>query len=160
MRVKDLMTKQVSTVRAGEPSSTALRLMWDCDCGSLPVLDGDGKVIAVVTDRDIAMTALFRDAWPSALPVSEAMSKKILCCSPDDSVSAAEHIMREHQIRRLPVLDLEGRLVGVLSMADIARTAAERGHQKEVAPEEVTDLIADVCSPRRARKSTYAGKEH
>jgi CBS domain-containing protein len=161
MRVKDLMTKQVSTIRAGEPSSAALRLMWDCDCGSLPVLDDDGRVIAVVTDRDIAMTALFRDAWPSALPVSQAMSKNVYFCSPEDSVTSAEEIMRAHQIRRLPVMDVEGRLVGVLSMADIVRRAAgEKGRKKEVIPEEVTALLADACSPRQPRKATYAGGGH
>src|SRR5262249_48183923 len=132
MKVRDLMTSQVATVRASEQSSTALRIMWDCDCGSLPVVDEAGRAIAVVTDRDIAMTSLFRDAPPSALPVSEAMSKRIHFCMPDDSVASAEQIMRGNQIRRLPVIDSERRLVGVLSLADVVRHVADRNRRSEV----------------------------
>src|SRR4051794_38298456 len=70
MRVEEMMTKQVATVLADEPASPALRLMWDCDCGVLPVLDDQGRVTAVVTDRDLAMTAMFRDLPPGALRVA------------------------------------------------------------------------------------------
>jgi CBS domain-containing protein len=156
MRVKELMTRQVATIRRGEPSSAALRTMWDCDCGSLPVVDDEGKAIAIVTDRDIAMTALFRDATPNALPVAEAMSKNIHFCAPEDSVSAAEQIMRANQIRRLPVLDGERRLVGVLSMADIVRSAADKTLRKEMIPEEVTATLAHICSPRSPSETSAA----
>jgi CBS domain-containing protein len=154
MRVNELMTKHVATIRSGDTASEALRMMWDCDCGSLPVIDDDSKAIAIVTDRDIAMTALFRDLPPSALRVSEAMSKDIQSCAPDDSVASAEQIMRAHQIRRLPVLDGERRLVGVLSMADIVRSAARKGQRKGVAAQEFTESMADICSPRSVRETS------
>jgi CBS domain-containing protein len=148
MRVEELMTKEVATIRPDEPSSAALRLMWDCDCGSLPVVDDEGKAIAIVTDRDIAMTALFRDAPPSALRVSEVMSKNLHFCTPGEGVTSAEKIMRAQQIRRLPVLNGERRLVGVLSMADIVRSAADKRRRKDVVPEDVTAILADICAPR------------
>jgi CBS domain-containing protein len=132
--------------------------MWDCDCGSLPVLDEDGRVIAVVTDRDVAMTALFRDSPPSSLPISQAMSKDIHFCRPDDNVSSAEQIMRTCQIRRLPVLDDDRHLVGLISMADIVRrTAADRGSRRDMVLDEVTATMAEICTPRsRGHQSAEA----
>ena len=94
--------------------------MWDCDCGAVPVIDDDGRAIAVVTDRDICMAALMRDRAPSAIPVAEAMSRDLKSCGPDDEVATAEEIMRAHQIRRLPIVDRDRRPVGMLSLADPA----------------------------------------
>jgi CBS domain-containing protein len=150
MRVEDLMTRQVATVRESDPASEALRLMWECDCGSVPVISEDGRARAIVTDRDIAMTLRFRDSAPSVVSVSDAMSKILHSCAPSDSIAAVEEIMRKHQIRRLPVLDGDGRLVGVISMADIVRTAADQRYQ-EVVPAEFTAIFAEICSPRPSR---------
>ena len=150
MKVQDLMTNRVATVRPNDPTSAALHLMWDYDCGSLPVVDDNGRVVALVTDRDIAMTALFRDAAPSVLRVSDAMSRDLYACAPSDSVASAEETMRANQIRRLPVVDREGRLLGVLSLADIVRNAADRRRQ-DVIPEEFTTIFAHICLPRPPR---------
>ena len=91
MHVSDLMTRNVATVRSSDSLATAARLMWDCDCGSLPVLSDGNQVSAVITDRDICMTALFQDKALSAIQVAQAMSKKLHFCAPDDSVSSVEH---------------------------------------------------------------------
>src|SRR5690348_16991337 len=107
MKIRDLMTRRVASVRASDSTAVAARLMWDCDCGAVPVLDDEGRVIAMITDRDICMAALMRDRAPSAIPVSEAMSRDLQTCQPDDDVSAAEQVMREHQIRRIPIVDRE-----------------------------------------------------
>jgi CBS domain-containing protein len=151
MRVQDLMTRQVATVRESDPASEALRLMWECDCGSVPVIGEDGRARAIVTDRDIAMTLRFRDSAPSVVSVSDAMSRLLHSCAPNDSIAAAEEIMRKHQIRRLPVLDGDGRLLGVISMADIVRTAADQERQ-EVVPTEFTAIFAEICAPRTSRE--------
>lgn len=145
MKVKELMTKQVATVKASEPQIIALRTMWESDCGSLPVMDDEGRVVGVITDRDIAMALCFRDASPSSLLVSEAMSKELHSCSPGDSLDAAEKIMRTNQIRRLPVLDGDHRLVGLLSTADLACKAARSG---DGLSKSVTAVFSDICSPR------------
>jgi CBS domain-containing protein len=154
MKVSDLMTRQVATVRANDSAAIAARLMWDCDCGSLPVLDEGNQVSAIVTDRDICMAALFQDRNLSAIPISRAMSKTIQFCGPDDSITSAEQIMRAYQIRRLPVLDTERRLLGILSLADIVRaTDREKGRKKEMIPEEVTATLADICTRREASQA-------
>ena len=151
MKIRDLMTKQVATVRATDSTAVAARLMWDCDCGAVPVLDGDGRAIAMITDRDICMAALMRDGAPSAIPVSEAMSRTLRFCTPDEAVSTAEGIMRTYQIRRIPIVDKDRRPIGMLSLADIVR-ATERNKKKtgrttkKVAPAEVAGTLADICA--------------
>jgi CBS domain-containing protein len=148
MKIRDLMTKPVASVRASDSTAVAARLMWDCDCGAVPVLDDDGHAIAMITDRDICMAALMRDRAPSAIPVSEAMSRGVYCCGPDDDVSSAERVMRAQQIRRIPIVDGERRPLGLLSLADIVRaTDHQRGRGAvEVAPEEVAVTLADICA--------------
>jgi CBS domain-containing protein len=149
MKVSDLMTSQVATVRSNDTCSTAARLMWDCDCGSLPVVGDGNQVSAIVTDRDLCMAALFQDRALSAIPVSQAMSKDLKVCGPDDSVTTAERIMRTHQIRRLPVIDGERRLLGILSLADIVRaTERDKGRKREMIPEDFTATLADICTRR------------
>jgi CBS domain-containing protein len=147
MKVKELMTKQVAIINATDAASTALKVMWDCDCGALPVVDEQSRVVAVITDRDIAMTALFRDTPPSALTVSDAMSHEIHYCSPDDDVLTAEQLMRSQQIRRLPVLSGDQHLAGILSLVDVVRSAAGRGRPR-AGSEEIAAVLADICTPR------------
>src|SRR4051794_41303267 len=119
MRVRDLMTTDVACVRSSDPASRAAHMMWERDCGSLPVVDDGDRAVAIVTDRDLCMAALFQDSPLSAFPVSRAMSDRLHACGPDDAVNAAEKTMRAHQIRRLPVVDSDRKLLGVLSIADI-----------------------------------------
>ena len=148
MKIRDLMTKHVASVRATDSTAVAARMMWDCDCGAIPVLDDEGCVIAMVTDRDICMAALMRDRAPSAIPVSEAMSNDLQFCEPDDNISAAEQMMRAHQIRRIPIVDRERRPVGVLSLADIARASDHHKGRgtRPVGPEEVAVTLAEICT--------------
>ncbi len=153
MKVRDLMTKNVASIRASEQLSAAAKLMWDCDCGALPVLDDMGvRTIGMLTDRDICMAAWMQDRPPSAIPVLHAMSQALVRCAPDDSISVAEDTMRSKQIRRLPVLDGDGRLVGIISLADIAREVERerRRGAREVAPDEVSTTLASICEPRQA----------
>ena len=126
MRVSDVMTRDVSCCSAYDSLSTAARLMWDRDCGSVPVLEPDtGKVIGMITDRDICMATVLQDRAPGAITVREAMSDELHACSPEDTIVHAERTLRDNQIRRVPVLDRNGRLVGILSLADIVRVAGQ-----------------------------------
>jgi CBS domain-containing protein len=152
MKVKEVMTTSVAAVRSNEPLSLAAQLMWDCDCGALPVKDAlSGRIVGMITDRDICMASWMRDRTPSSIRVAEAMSQHVYAAAPEDSVSSAEHLMRLKQIRRLPILDDCSELVGILSLADIA-TAAERQGTKpaagELAAGEVIATLADICHPR------------
>jgi CBS domain-containing protein len=149
MKIATLMTTHVATVRMDEPLSIAAERMWTRDCGVLPVIDTDERVVGMVTDRDICMSTWMNGCAPQALNVATAMSRSLHSCSPDDSLDSAEQLMRENQIRRLPVVDRGGKLVGILSLADIVREAQrERARgQKDVAPTEVTATLANICEP-------------
>jgi CBS domain-containing protein len=149
MNVATLMTRNVACCRWDEPLSAAAERMWTRDCGVLPVLDDGERVVGMVTDRDICMSAWMNGCAPQALSVATAMSKTVHVCTPEDSLEAAEQLMRRNQIRRVPVIDQVGKLVGILSLADIVREAQrERARgQKEVVPAEVTDTLANICQP-------------
>jgi CBS domain-containing protein len=152
MKVLDLMTKDVACVRDTDPLSTAAQLMWDCDCGAVPVIDSSEQVVGMITDRDICMATWSRNCPPSDIPVSAAMSRELFHCSPDSSVSAAENLMRSRQVRRIPVLDPNRRLAGILSLADIARRADSvglRAAPSELQPMEIATTLANICQPPR-----------
>jgi CBS domain-containing protein len=162
MKVEELMTRQVASVRATDSTAVAARLMWDCDCGALPVLDGEGRAIAMITDRDICMAALMRDRAPSAVPVSEAMSRDLHCCGPDDRVADAEDMMRAYQIRRIPIVDRDQRPIGLLSLADIVRaTDRNKGRAPEEVPSsEVAGTLADICAATGREPKRPAPRAH
>jgi CBS domain-containing protein len=145
LQVKDLMTTRVSSIDWNDTASTAGRLMWDGDCGVLPVVDGSQRVVGVVTDRDICMAAVLSDRAPSGIVVSEVMSKSLHSCSPEDSLTTAEGIMSANQVRRLPIVDSDQRLIGILSLADLIRATTNT--------DQVLTTLADI-SRRRASPAT------
>ncbi len=117
------MTKQPRSVSPEQTLADAARLMWEGDCGCLPVVDTDRRVIGVLTDRDICLAAYFKGQPLHEIPVESTMSRLLTTCRPFDTVEAAEVVMSAAQVRRLPVTDDAGRLVGILSLNDIAREA-------------------------------------
>jgi CBS domain-containing protein len=152
MKVKDLMTRDVACCRARDPASAAAKLMWERDCGALPVLDGDGKtVVGMVTDRDLCMGAWSRDCAPSQFLVADVMAKTLYSCAPDETLAAAEALMRTRQIRRVPVLDPGGELLGIVSIADIARHAAqEMGRPAgRLELKETLETLVNICEPHQ-----------
>ncbi|HLS79879.1 MAG TPA: CBS domain-containing protein [Steroidobacter sp.] len=151
MRVDQIMTKQVSRCSPDQTLAEAAQLMWDHDCGCLPVCTGNGasRIVGVITDRDICMSALFKGKPLHELRVSDAMSTQLQTCRPDDSVADVEKKMREAKIRRLPVVDEQGALVGMVSLADLAREAARENAlpEQEITEMEVGDTLAAICQP-------------
>ncbi len=119
MRISQVMKKDVEVVALDDNLAAAASRMWDCDIGSLPVVDGAGQVAGMVTDRDICMAALTRGQPLHEIPVSVAMAKEVLSCTPDDEIHEAVLTMAENHVRRLPVVDGRGVVQGVLSMDDI-----------------------------------------
>ncbi len=151
MRVENLMTRQVQWCKGDDSLEQAARLMWDHDCGCIPVCSGDGvnRLVGVITDRDICMSALFQGKSLKELHVSDAMSKSVETCRSADTLAEAEKIMRNARIRRLPVLDKDGALAGMISLADLAREAARERTRpyKEISETEVGDTLAVICRP-------------
>lgn len=121
MKVESLMTKKVHTCGANEPLRRAAQIMWEHDCGCVPVVDDAGRVTGIITDRDGFIGAYVRGRSLDEIPVQSAMAKDVVTCHPDDDLDDAERKLRAAQVRRLPVVNGEGALVGLLSLSDIAR---------------------------------------
>lgn len=151
MLVENLMTRQVQSCHVGDSLAHAAQLMWQHDCGAVPVCAGDGRqrVIGVITDRDICMSALFQGKPLAELRVNEAMSRSLTAVRPSDSLAQAERVMREAHLRRLPVIERDGALLGMISLADLAREASrERAHaRKEVTESDIGNTLAAICEP-------------
>ena len=148
MQVKDILTSNVKTCRRGDSCRDAARILWENDCGCVPVLDDEGKAIAMITDRDICMAAYFQGRALHEIPVESAMSRELWACSPDDSLTAAERTLQTRQVRRLPVVDGSRRLRGVVSLSDIVRAMAPVGAGRSgTTPVEVSETLAAICRP-------------
>jgi CBS domain-containing protein len=150
MQISRLMTTEVVTVMPDESLSTAVRLMWDRDLGALPVIGGlDRRPIAMITDRDICVAAWSRGRSLNELQVSDAMSPTILTCSRRDSLATAESFMRANKVRRLPVVDDAGQVVGILALADLAKTAGKPmfRDEPELSLEQFAFTISTICEP-------------
>jgi CBS domain-containing protein len=153
MKVRDLMTTGVASIDGDDSLSSAARMMWECDCGVIPVTRAD-RVLGVITDRDICMASWIRNQPLSELRVSDSMSRELFSCSPDDNVSVAERLMQSRQIRRLPVIDREGHLVGILSLADIVRGTERAGRGvSDVSSNEIASTLATICQPRTTQQA-------
>src|SRR5512140_1269573 len=122
MKIAELMTMDVATCAPSDSLTRAAQLMWERDCGCVPVIDGS-KVVGMITDRDICMAAMMQGKAPAQLKVEQVMSREVFFCAPDDSVDQASKVMQQRQVRRLPVLDGSGKLVGIVSLNDFALRA-------------------------------------
>lgn len=130
MKVKDVMTPDAKAIPITESLAVAAREMWENDCGILPIIKDGKKVIGMITDRDICMAAAMRDTTPSHITVEEVMTGNIYSTTAEEDVADALKMMSEHRIRRLPVLNAEGELEGIVSMNDIVLKAKSRNGKK------------------------------
>ena len=122
MKVKELMTKTPTCISPEQPLREAARLMKQNDCGSLPVQDASGRLLGMITDRDIVVRAV-AEGRNGDCTVKDVMTKDPATVGPDDDVSRVEQIMAERQVRRVPVVDGSGKAVGVVAQADLARAS-------------------------------------
>jgi CBS domain-containing protein len=150
MRIDKLMTGHITTCGPQDSLERAASLMWESDCGFLPVTGGDGGrwIDGVITDRDICMAALFQGKALHELRVEDAMAKKVQTCKASDTIEHAQRQMQNAQIRRLPVLGHDGALVGVISMADIVRESARQqfGQHHEIPAGGVMEALAKIST--------------
>jgi CBS domain-containing protein len=162
MKIEKLMTSNVKACAPDEHLSAAAKIMWDADCGIVPVVDHAGQVVGVVTDRDICIACWTRDAKPSDLRVGDTMTTDVKTCKPEETIAAAEKLMEKHQVRRLPVTDAKNKLVGIISMNDISREAErERGQgtkRLDIRSDEVVEALAAICRPRAAGSREQASR--
>jgi len=119
MKVRDVMTNMALRCRPEANLGLATELMWKGDCGFLPVVDHEQRVVGVVTDRDICIALGTRGVPAGDVRVAEVMSREVCFCSPGDDIHAALQTMRGGRVHRLPVLTDAGKLAGVISIDDI-----------------------------------------
>ena len=128
MRISDVMTREVATVRPDQTAREAATFMLNSDAGSIPVTEGD-RLIGMITDRDIAIRGVAKGHGPDT-PVRDIMTSGIICARESDSVEDVASKMSEAQVRRLPVIDDSEKLIGIVSLGDLSReTDGETAHQ-------------------------------
>ncbi len=134
MKVAEVMTRDVATCRTDQTAADAARVMWDRDCGVVPVVDDAGRVRGIVTDRDLLMAAQIQAKDPAHLPLSALVPRPVATCREDAEISSVLDTMASRQIRRVPVVDRNERLVGIVSINDLALHArGDDKHMKHVA---------------------------
>jgi CBS domain-containing protein len=119
-RIRDVMTSNPSTIEADKPVAEAARIMKQEDAGVVPVTE-QGRLAGMVTDRDIAIRVVAEGKDPQSISVREVASTDLVTIDPDQDLDEALRLMAQHKVRRLPVVEEDGRVVGVLAQADVAR---------------------------------------
>jgi CBS domain-containing protein len=150
MLVRDIMTRSPRHIRPDATVAEAARIMWDIDCGIVPVLGTSGRLVGVLTDRDICIAAATRDVAPGQLLVSALTHKAgqpVITCRPDEDVRSALARMAEHHVRRLPVTD-DGHMVGLLSIDDVAGAASD-APDADVHYADVARTLQAICERTR-----------
>jgi CBS domain-containing protein len=142
-KVRDVMTTRPRAVTSDTPVTQVAELMEAEDVGSIPVLEGE-QLTAIVTDRDIVVRAVAKGKDPRGMPVREVFTTEIVTVGPDQDLSDALRIMASNQVRRLPVVDEENRLVGVVSQADVALEAKEKS---------VGEMVEEISRPPEGPRS-------
>ena len=154
MKVRELMTHPAITCHVNDPLNMAAHRMWDQDCGALPVINDDGRVTGMITDRDICMAAYTQGRSLDAMLVNSAMATHVVSCHPEQTILEVEQLMSVHQVRRLPVVDAEGKPLGVISIDDLAKESARPNSRMKQGMAAVTHTLAAICGPRNGRGAT------
>lgn len=143
MKVKDIMTTDVRTCAPDTTVAEAAQLMWEGDCGFLPVVD-EGELVGVVTDRDMYIALATKNERASLLRVGAVATTKLATCVAEDNVHQALATMKKARVRRLPVVGYGGSLVGVLSVNDIILAART---DKGISNKAIVEVLQEICSP-------------
>ncbi len=151
MKVEQIMSRPALTCGVHDVATRAVQQMWDADIGCVVVVDAEGRLAGVITDRDLCMAVFLRGVPLSAITVGEVMTRNVATVRPEDRLGLAEALMRSKRVRRLPVVDAKERVVGLLSLNDVARVAQlQRGRRvPEVGGEEVIATLGAICEPRK-----------
>jgi CBS domain-containing protein len=155
MLVRDAAIQEVLVAREDASLAEAGTVLRNSDCGVLPVVDPEYRLVGILTDRDIALALADGDASASAMKVGEAMTRDLQTCRPDEDVRAALERMAEHGIRRLPVCTPDQRLLGILSIDDLL-LAERRGLEDR----DLLDALRRIARGYREKREARAIEEH
>ncbi len=159
MKVSDLMTRGVRTCNVGDTLDRAAQIMWENDCGCVPVVDDESRVVGMITDRDVCMAGYTQGKVYSEIPVYSAMARQVFAVGESDQLETAEMLMRDKQIRRLPVLDGGGKVQGMLSLNDIARHVRTHGRGSDgLRSDAIVQTLASIGAPHHAMMQAEKSK--
>jgi CBS domain-containing protein len=144
MFIDEVMTRDVRGCRLDDSLAEAARIMWERDCGCVPVVDAEGRAVAMITDRDLCMAAYLRGLPLGVMSVESAASHGVVAAYEGQSVEAAELLMRKYRLRRLPVVDALGKLVGIVSLSDLARRLRPTEGEGGLNAESIVTTLAAV----------------
>jgi CBS domain-containing protein len=150
MRVKNTMTKEPRCCVPSDPAPKAASIMRDEDTGIVPVIDNEEgrKLVGVVTDRDLCMSIVAESRDPGAVTVEACMTAVPVTCSPADSVQKTTELMRDNQVRRVPVVDGDGRLQGIVSIADLVARGEIKATETHETLKRVSAPTSEPSKPR------------
>lgn len=140
MKVKDCMCHDVCFVKPETKIYEVAKLMSENHVGSIPVCKPDNTLCGIVTDRDILLRSIVCDKNIKETPISEIMTSQVCCCNQDDDMLKAQNTMSQNQVRRLPVCDCNNKIVGILTIGDLAQ------NDKELGKQEVCTTIENICN--------------
>jgi CBS domain-containing protein len=140
MKVSEVMTKTPAYCSAEKSLAAAAEIMWNHNCGFLPVVSPQQRVVGVITDRDMCIAMATRNRLPSQVTVQEISSVVIYSCQPDDDIRAAMKTMADKKVRRLPVMGADGKLEGILSLDDIILHADSQA-RGSLSPEYILSIL-------------------
>lgn len=144
MQAADLIQRAILTCSERDSLEHVTSMMWKFDIGCLPVVSQDGRLVGIITDRDVAMAAYLQGAPLRSITVSSVMSKEVVTCHERDDVREVEGAMRQRQVRRVPVIDDAGKLLGMITINDIARAA----HEGKLPSADLASTLSSISRPR------------
>jgi len=153
--VQELMSSPAVSCQLSDSLNRAAQIMWDHDCGCVPVVDPLNHVVGIVTDRDVCMGAYTQGRALFDIAVSSVCTRELHTIGPHDSLDHAQAVMAKHQVRRLPVVSADGQLVGVLSLSDLAR----RVPHASISKSRSTNALSSVVEAVSRWRNTHAGTE-
>lgn len=158
MKVQDVMTNEVRACLPQTSLAIAATMMWEHDCGVLPVVDSENKVLGMITDRDVAIAVATKSRLASEISVGEIITGKVYSARPEDDVHTALKTMRHERVHRLPIVNSQGMLKGILSLNDIVlRAEEEKGkHHPELNYEDAMSTIKAICEHRPTLRAAAA----
>jgi CBS domain-containing protein len=145
IRAHELMTRRVATVHPASSVERAARLMEECDCGALPIVGDNGVLVGMVTDRDIALRIVARGREVRNAIVADCMTEHVFACYANESIAECMRQMARHRVRRMPIVDERGRLVGILAQGDLARHAGRHPVTEE--RRTLAQVIGELSEP-------------
>jgi CBS domain-containing protein len=159
MRAQDLMSHPAVTCHVNDPLTVAASLMWEHDCGALPVVRDGGELAGMITDRDICMAAFTQGRRLDEILVNTAMANHVISAHPDESLDEIEDQMAAHQVRRLPVVDGDGKPIGILSINDLAIESSQPDTRMMNGPSKVVRTLAAIGRSRAPKRRQRNGTE-